>query len=440
MLQKIEVTVAKVNLCLFYKAVAEINQKFEKGGYPTLKVTEHSELVTHDDICEKHDSEVFSYFTVESTFEGANLSNTHVHYAGVANFAEIYDQNSKVVSSDIPEVAKLLHDTKLTCDCCKKNITRGRYIAFLKDDAKVIDRDAVIILGRTCAKKYFPFDITHYFYNLDVVLEDLLLEYSDEESHNRYRQDFIPMDEVAEITQIVTNNLSCYMKEGETKNDFFMYKSNEKSKDGTYFRDRYNNVTTTHTVAQMLDAVKTVYGNPQNEFEQNIFSVMLKKTDDGEIVAREDVNVKYLGIAIYSLYGAEKELKKRIEKEAELKKDAVSEYVGTEGERITAKLSYTKTISFRSDWDDGFIYYHFFKDEKGNVYKWSTSIGTYKIHLKGVNKNGREIDDDFYFDYEVGKEYLIKGTIKAHSEYKGVKQNVLTRCKILDDFIERDLK
>ena len=37
-------------------------------------------------------------------------------------------------------------------------------------------------------------------------------------------------------------------------------------------------------------------------------------------------------------------------------------------------------------------------------------------------------------EYEVGQKYLIKGTVKSHNEYKNVKQTVITRCKVLDDF------
>ena len=34
-------------------------------------------------------------------------------------------------------------------------------------------------------------------------------------------------------------------------------------------------------------------------------------------------------------------------------------------------------------------------------------------------------------DLEPDKEYVIKGTVKELSEYRGDKQTVLTRCKIL---------
>ena len=36
------------------------------------------------------------------------------------------------------------------------------------------------------------------------------------------------------------------------------------------------------------------------------------------------------------------------------------------------------------------------------------------------------------YDIEEGKTYTIKGTVKEHSEYKGTKQTILTRCKIAE--------
>ena len=45
-----------------------------------------------------------------------------------------------------------------------------------------------------------------------------------------------------------------------------------------------------------------------------------------------------------------------------------------------------------------------------------------------------------WVEYEVGQKYLIKGTVKSHNEYKNVKQTVITRCKVLDDFINRKVE
>jgi predicted extracellular nuclease len=55
------------------------------------------------------------------------------------------------------------------------------------------------------------------------------------------------------------------------------------------------------------------------------------------------------------------------------------------------------------------MYAHTFKDADGNVFTWKTQNGV------GLN---------------VGDSVNVKGTIKAHTEYKEEKQTELTRCKV----------
>lgn len=65
------------------------------------------------------------------------------------------------------------------------------------------------------------------------------------------------------------------------------------------------------------------------------------------------------------------------------------------------------------------VYLHKFKDEHGNIFTWKTSdpLGYWDEHGQWVH-----IDE--------GTQVTIKGTVKEHSEYKGIKQTVLTRCKV----------
>ena len=71
------------------------------------------------------------------------------------------------------------------------------------------------------------------------------------------------------------------------------------------------------------------------------------------------------------------------------------EYVGNVGDKINV------TLTFKG--------YHTFEDENGNTFIWVTSASK---------------------DFEENKTYTVKGTIKAHKEYKGVKQTNLTRCRV----------
>ena len=88
-----------------------------------------------------------------------------------------------------------------------------------------------------------------------------------------------------------------------------------------------------------------------------------------------------------------------------------SEHVGEVGDKIEVKLIFKQYFTFETHYtysgELNFIYK--FADEDGNTFTWKTGKA---------------------MELEEGAEYMVKGTIKAHDEYKGDKQTVLTRCKI----------
>ena len=89
-----------------------------------------------------------------------------------------------------------------------------------------------------------------------------------------------------------------------------------------------------------------------------------------------------------------------------------SEWVGEVGKRITLEArfvscrTYTTHYTYRGE-EHTILK---FKDEHGNTIIWNTS--------------------SFYEDLEEGKAYTITGTVKEHSDYRGDKQTVLSRCKV----------
>lgn len=89
-----------------------------------------------------------------------------------------------------------------------------------------------------------------------------------------------------------------------------------------------------------------------------------------------------------------------------------SEYVGNIGDKVEMKLTFKDEFTFETHFtyhgELNFIYK--FADANGNTFTWKTSK---------------------WLELDKGAEYTVKGTIKDHSEYKGDKQTVLTRCKIV---------
>lgn len=83
-----------------------------------------------------------------------------------------------------------------------------------------------------------------------------------------------------------------------------------------------------------------------------------------------------------------------------------SEYVGAVGDRITSLLTVDKIIDIDTAFGEQFI--HIFRDDGGNCFVWKTKD---------------RLDE--------GKQYQIKGKIKEHKEFNGVKQTHLFYCKLL---------
>lgn len=98
-------------------------------------------------------------------------------------------------------------------------------------------------------------------------------------------------------------------------------------------------------------------------------------------------------------------------KRAEHAPKTASEYVGKLGEKFEGVLTFKGVFKYKTHFtyygETNYIYK--FADKNGNTIVWKTST----FH----NLNDEE-------------KYTVKGTIKEHSEYKGDRQTILTRCKI----------
>ena len=90
------------------------------------------------------------------------------------------------------------------------------------------------------------------------------------------------------------------------------------------------------------------------------------------------------------------------------KKELNDEYAGAVGDKITTEATLTGYSTF--DGQYGCMYVYNFKDVHGHLLVWFTSKA-----LTAVNE---------------GDTITIKGTIKKLNDYKGIKQTVLTRCKV----------
>lgn len=120
----------------------------------------------------------------------------------------------------------------------------------------------------------------------------------------------------------------------------------------------------------------------------------------------EYTTYKNLGILASLIPAFYRDIEYQVKKEKQAKIERISEYIGNIKERITINIqSFQCVTSWETDFGTTRIYK--IVDKDGNIFTWKT---------------GNTIDEDAE---------IIVGTVKAHNEYKGVKQTEITRCKIV---------
>jgi len=105
---------------------------------------------------------------------------------------------------------------------------------------------------------------------------------------------------------------------------------------------------------------------------------------------------------------AKAEAERKAKEEAErVAKYESHKYVGKVGDKMELQATYLYKGSFDTMY--GTTYVYTFEDADGNRFVWKTST---------------------WLSLEENTVVNLKGTLKEHSEYNDIRQNVLTRCKI----------
>lgn len=431
-MKKFTIRVHYSNLELFRNRISEINEKFSKKNLP---------LVTWEILIDDVEKHIYTIIA-KSEFEQNNLSGVDVKFEGVVSLIDC-NENDKIYTFDNPLITRLV-SADCRCDKCQKKISRAKYIVFSKTD-NVQTRDDLIVLGTTCSKEYFPFDVESYFYGLELAFDELASLYDEERGSCSFRATTTDFDDLFYATIACTNNLLVYEKEDRrTRSLVDRWIANEKVSrySSATYRDEYPIPSNAYTLAEIKEWISESFNKDndeiRNDFEMNARTTFYKTLDDGTRELRDRIPNKFLGIAIYGFISAKKNhdrlVEKKIAEEERAKANAEVEYYGAVGDKFELTLTFDKSFCFEGAY--GFTYIHLFHDDEGHQFKWSSSNGTYKVEYdKTADFGGIE-----YCEFEIGHKYFMKGTVKAHNEYKGVKQTVITRCKVLDDFINRKVE
>jgi hypothetical protein len=267
----------------------------------------------------------------------------------------------------------------LRCEHCGTNHRRVR-CAVLVDNKT----NAHKMIGMTCLKDFIGYDVEQ-FYNYFKEIEQILLENTDAEIDERefgkYKTCIDTREFLAYCIYIIRRN--GYAK--TVKEDALYNMKHDTKIDEIAYTE--------------ADKVIKFFANYETDdiFENDVRLFVTNKKP----VTGANGFVAYA----YVLYNKIIE-KARIKAEDEARKE-IATFVGNIGD----KVEITGTLKRAGHYETQFGTVTIFKviDKNNNVYVWKTA--TY------VNINTDEI-------------VTIKGTIKEQNEYKGEKQNVLTRCKV----------
>jgi len=118
---------------------------------------------------------------------------------------------------------------------------------------------------------------------------------------------------------------------------------------------------------------------------------------------------------------------RHLEREARdrLPTGAESSHVGTVGQRLDVSGTVTgrRTIESDSQWSDSLTLLKVV-DDSGNVFSTFSSA---RLEVEWKDEDGRL----HFRSAEVGTRVTLKGTVKGHSEFKGIKETQLSRVKVL---------
>ena len=425
------IRIHKDNLSIFNEKLADLNKKFAKKGLPLINCSMEKTEMYHVDEWSKEKTPYTLYVaTLSSDFNNTNLSGVDVEFEGVVSLVE-GNENDKIFTFKNINYSNLL--ANCSCDKCHKKIGRNKYLVFSKVGKEVETRDDLVVLGTSCAKDYFPFSVESYFGYLESAFEELGSYDEFNGSFGGCSSHYHTLSEIYYATLACTDNLKCYEKEGVTKSNVLGWLNNLKIDKCTYYRDAYPMPSNPIPFEDVISWIKDMYDTDEfvSDFHTNARSVFFKTLDDGTREMRNEINEKYMGIAVYAFFSAkqnhDKMVAKKIAEEERAKANAEVEYYGAVGDKFELTLTFDKSFCFEGAY--GFTYIHLFHDDENHVFAWSSSNGTYQCWCKTNGKDG-------FLEYEVGKKYILKGTIKAHKEYRNVKQTVITRCKVLKDEYE----
>lgn len=368
---------------LTYKVEDKVNKFIKKYGGDKISYT-----ISTPYICNDKSNLKYARYVVDIDIEGKYQINGYEFIASLEYMEEAKKNLVKTISSDV-EVPEI-YFTRNECDHCKIKRFR-KYTVLLKNTLT----NEYIQVGKGCVKEYLGIDITDYvawiaFWNSMSEYQD----YCDTDKHGSNPINY-------EVREVLAQTLEDVKHKG-----YISKKSSEET----------GNTTTASRIWKMMNGVKDSHNNievPRYEISQNTLEevrVLLDWISNYNATNAYEEDLKTLSLLefvdsnnlsfIVSLVG----FKLRKDHEGEEAKSSKSNYIGNIGDKIEFKGVPNCLCSYPTEFGTTYIY-KFVVDDNEVIWKTSKELGDEEISLKG--------------------------TIKNHQIFRGIKQTGVTRCRIV---------
>lgn len=291
------------------------------------------------------------------------------------------------------QIPKEFRESGSACQHCMVN--RYRKDTYL---VKNINTNHIVQVGSSCIKDFLGGQSPDNLLQKAELVSGLI-EYMEGSSQQNVRSDGI-----LHLIKVLAQTAACIRDYGWVSKSSAM--ESGKTSTATWVMDNFYPPTDKFILSIINDSDKEL-AFVASDWAENLSDLECEKSDylhNIRAIARSGmVSYRTMGFATSIVNSYQRSLNEKNIK-------PISEYVGNAKEKFVYQLILKHDFPYTGSYGTTFKY--IFEDENGNVLVWNSSKS---------------------FDLVRGNKYLIKGTIKDHSEYKGTKQTIITRCQFLSN-------
>ena len=295
-----------------------------------------------------------------------------------------------IYRGNIPDEYK---NADFSCNHCSTNRRRNKVAIIRHKETAELKQ-----VGYTCLQDFIGTELGTFgalIKAIDAIyLQVNYFEDCEYTSHNYYYN-------VNQFLQIAYN---CIVKYGYVKNNSVTEMTTTEHILEAYRSENNDYVDSDEVDTDLVNKIKNAYSmwakNHVSDLTHNVCAIL-----DQTCVKRIYANYMYF---VPTFYINKVKWEARKQKKQAFMATLNNEYAGSVGDKITTEATIECVTGF--DGYYGYMYVYNFKDVHGHMLVWFTSKDL------GV---------------DMGDKICISGTIKKLNEYKGIKQTVLTRCKVM---------